>query len=146
MSGPHTALPFGQPGGLHRDTAHHLLHCGGWPRLQLHEPPSLCWGSKAWASPCLSPLSTSCRPRWGQRGDSPFSYLPLYNKRPEPCSLLLSLSLPTGRSPNSHGCLSLAYLDVQLQSMSEVGVLLSDHSGLRAFQAPRSEASRGKSS
>lgn len=34
----------------------------------LREPGSPCWRSEAWASPCLSLLSASCRPRGAQRG------------------------------------------------------------------------------
>lgn len=61
----------------------------------LCEPGFLCWGAR----PSLSPLSASCRPGGPRGGDCPFSYLPLCNKRPEPCSLFLFVSLPAGGSP-----------------------------------------------
>lgn len=60
-------------------------------------PPS--WGSEVRTFPCLSPLS-QLRAQGRPEGVTVlFLYLPLCNKRPEPCSLLLSVSLPAGRSP-----------------------------------------------
>lgn len=57
-------------------------------------------GEQGLSLPLLSPLSASCRPGGTQKGVTVlFLYLPLCNKRPEPCSLSMSVSLPAGRSP-----------------------------------------------
>lgn len=95
----------------HGDTAGHPPFCRGWPCLQCgpRQQPAPHWvsrgphaGGAGPGLPLLSPLSASCRPGGIQKGVTVlFLYVPLCNKRPEPCSLSMSVSLPAGRSPHS---------------------------------------------
>lgn len=143
-SAPRAALLSGQP-GCHRGHSWGSAPFLSWLALApvwslaaacspLPEPRSPCRGSKAWPLPAVTPLSHSCRPGGTQKGVTVlFLYLPLCNKRPEPCSLFMSVSLPAGRSPLSCGGLC-DWVSVQLQSLW--GGSLSDHLGLgRASQA-----------
>ena len=105
----HPLASQGSGQGAAQGAGGHLLRCCGWPWLQLSawQQPARCCvsqgpragGLRPGPPPACHPSQPAAGPGGPRGGDCPFLYLPLCNKRPEPCSLLMSVSLPAGRSP-----------------------------------------------